>query len=485
MSPPLIGKKTLNFKTDVLRLVSGTGLAQIVTIISMPFLARYFSPEAFGIEALFVSLAGIFGVLACLRYEVSIVLPDDEREAVNLLAVSIFFSGLVTLLVTIFILLLGPKTLDLIGLSDLTPYLWLLPLVILINGFSLAMKYWNTRNRKFTRLSISSVTSAVVKTSGKLGAGWNGYQSGGIMIVAFVVGTIPSNVLLLSFLLKEDWKIINNISLKGMVYGIKRYHKFPVYGSWSILLGTGAWKIPVFLLGIFFSPTVVGFYALGLRMLQMPINLISSSIGQVFLHSITQSKSHAKLSNMVKELFEVLVAYSLFPTLLLSMIGQNLYIVFFGEAWAEAGLYVQIMSIWAFFWFISSAFTQIFSVLEKQELQLKWNVFNFISRLFAVLLGGVFKNHILAIWLLSIFGVLIYGYKVYLILDLMHLDIMKELKFMVKHFLLFVPVGCIILVVSYVNFSIWLPLIVAFVFLVIHLLNISLHYWRGEKQLEF
>ena len=38
--------------------------------------------------ALFASLAGILRVLACMRYQLSIVLPDNDREAASLCSAS-------------------------------------------------------------------------------------------------------------------------------------------------------------------------------------------------------------------------------------------------------------------------------------------------------------------------------------------------------------------------------------------------------------
>jgi EPS-associated MarR family transcriptional regulator len=55
-SGPLPRRKT-TFKGDVLRLVSGTGLAQLIAILATPILTRLYAPEAFGGWALLDRLA--------------------------------------------------------------------------------------------------------------------------------------------------------------------------------------------------------------------------------------------------------------------------------------------------------------------------------------------------------------------------------------------------------------------------------------------
>jgi hypothetical protein len=59
-SPPLHDpspRRNTSFKGDVLRLVSGTGLAQLIAILAAPILTRLYAPEAFGGWALLDRLA--------------------------------------------------------------------------------------------------------------------------------------------------------------------------------------------------------------------------------------------------------------------------------------------------------------------------------------------------------------------------------------------------------------------------------------------
>lgn len=74
-----ISNKKLNttFRGNVLRLVSGTGVAQIIGILSMPILSRLYTSESFGLVALFISLTSILGIIACMHYELAIVLPNN------------------------------------------------------------------------------------------------------------------------------------------------------------------------------------------------------------------------------------------------------------------------------------------------------------------------------------------------------------------------------------------------------------------------
>ena len=69
------GNKKENFASDVLTLAGGTTFAQILTILSVPILTRLYGPEDFGVWALYISITSIITVIACMRYEYSIMLP--------------------------------------------------------------------------------------------------------------------------------------------------------------------------------------------------------------------------------------------------------------------------------------------------------------------------------------------------------------------------------------------------------------------------
>src|SRR5512136_775326 len=96
-----------SFFTSVLKLVSGTTLAQLITILTAPIISRLFPPNAFGILSVFTSLITIVSVVICLRYEFAIVLPEKEEDAANLVGICALIALGISLLVGLFLLLFG------------------------------------------------------------------------------------------------------------------------------------------------------------------------------------------------------------------------------------------------------------------------------------------------------------------------------------------------------------------------------------------
>ena len=85
-----------SFIKNVTILSIGTALAQAVSIISIPVLSRLFPPEAFGVAAVFASVGGIGGIISCLRYDLAIMLPKEEKDAASVFFLSLIFVFLVS-----------------------------------------------------------------------------------------------------------------------------------------------------------------------------------------------------------------------------------------------------------------------------------------------------------------------------------------------------------------------------------------------------
>jgi O-antigen/teichoic acid export membrane protein len=76
------------FVKNVLTLITGSALSQIIIYASILLLTRLFSTEIFGIYILFSSATLILKPLATLQYEFAIVLPKKDEDAINLLGFS-------------------------------------------------------------------------------------------------------------------------------------------------------------------------------------------------------------------------------------------------------------------------------------------------------------------------------------------------------------------------------------------------------------
>src|SRR5262245_30412759 len=85
--------------------MTGTTLAQAIPIAVAPILTRLYNPEDFGVFALLMSVISVIGVIATARYELAIMLPKEDADAVNILILSVIITTFVSAVTCLFIFL--------------------------------------------------------------------------------------------------------------------------------------------------------------------------------------------------------------------------------------------------------------------------------------------------------------------------------------------------------------------------------------------
>ncbi len=386
-----VKKSTTGFIGSAVALSVGTAVAQAVTILISPILSRLFLPEAFGLAALFTSVAGTVGLAGCLSYQLAIMLPEDDKTAANLFGLCVLLTGGMTLLAALVMAVAGDSLLALMRAEDLAPYKWLVPAGVLIATAALPLRYWNSRHNHFKRLGMASAGASLVNAGATLGAGFAGFTSGLHLILARLPGQATPPAFLGWRFLSADLRFcLRHWTLSGMWQAAKRYKKFPLITNWTALLNMISRQAPVFLIAAFFGPTPVGLYALGRRVLSLPSTLIAQSISQVFFQrGAVKQASGQDLGSLVRNVATRLITVGLLPMLIVGMVGPDLFGFVFGQNWREAGLYASILAIWLFTMFVSSPLSPVLMILERQGLQFILNVLMFVTRVGALVVGGL------------------------------------------------------------------------------------------------
>jgi len=468
-APKARGGKKSTFAGDVLKLVSGTTVAQALGVLLAPLLTRLYSPESFGVLALFTSITSIVGVVASLRYELAIMLPEADEEGANLLAVSLGFVLLITGLTVPVVILGRPLLLHLLKAPALGPYLWLIPAMVFFAGAFEALNYWNSRTRHFGRQSLAQVISTTSTQVTRLGAGYAGHATTGTQIGTAVLGPALSAFVLGCGIWHDNGRLFRfSVRWQRMLAGMKRYQRFPLFEIWSGLLNTVSWQLPALLLTQFFSATVVGHYSLGLRVLQLPMGVIGGAIGRVFFQRAAEARIEGKLAQVTQGGFRRLVMIGLFPMLILALIGREAFAVVFGAQWAEAGTYAQILSVWTCFWFISSPLSTLYGVLERQDLSLALNGVIFATRLLSLWIGGLLQNPRMALVLFALSGTLTYGYLTVKIVSMAGVPWREVWSALGAVLPRFVPTGAVLILLKAVGASPWAITAVAGVLIAAH-----------------
>lgn len=356
-----------SFSAHVLTLMTGTTIAQAIPIAISPILTRIYSPSDFGVLALFSSLVSIVAIIATGRYELAIMLPEDDSDAVNLLALSVLISFAVSFISLLVVFVFNTQIASLLGNPAISDWLYWVPVSILLTGIYQALNYWSSRKKHFERLAISRISQSASAATANLSFGYFGLGVSGL-IGGSLIGQSCSTGVLGWQVWRDEKNRAVSISKNSMMRNAKRYQKFPLINSLHAFSDSVQTSGIVFVISAFFGSSILGFYSFTLRVLRMPLSLIGSSVSQVFFQKATQTYNgggelHLLLNKTMIKL--AMIAIPIFVIII--FFAPDMFLLFFGKAWREAGVYAQILSPWIFLNFIVSPISQIPIILDKQK----------------------------------------------------------------------------------------------------------------------
>jgi len=339
--------------------------------VSAPLLTRLYTPADFGVLAVYGSLVSLVAVVAAMRYELAITLPEDDESAANLLLLSLGIVLFVSLLAGLGVWLLADQLVRSVNTTILKPYLWLVPLGVLGTGIYEALTFWAVRKKAFTTIARTRFSQSLgqVLTQAILGLLTLGPLG---LLLGQVVGKTGGSGTLATLIWKHDKEAIKRISASGVRRVAFRYRRFPMLSSGTALLNRVGLYLPPILLAAFYGPQVAGWFALAQRVIVLPAMVISKSVSDVYIGEAAQlirADPHA-LERLFVKTAKHLTLIGAPPLGALALCAPWVFALVFGEGWREAGVYAQLMAVAFLAQFITTPLEATFAVTERQDLGL-------------------------------------------------------------------------------------------------------------------
>lgn len=402
-------------------LTGGTVFAQAIPIAIAPILSRLYSPEDFGVWALYVSFVSFLSVLSTGRYQFAIMLPKEDDDAINILGLSFFILFVFCVLLEGVIILLFDTFQQFEAIHKIQNWIYFLPLsVFLVSSISI-LNNWNTRKKKFKNIVLSKVsqtttTSAVnvgvglVKNNIKLvsipslltdsSKGTGDVKSSSLGVKGLIGGTIVGQfigLVVLSFnFFKFSMQNVKAIKKYGVKASVKRYKDFPKINTMHALIDNIQSSGVSLLLVSFFNAYVLGLYSYAYRMVQAPLGIVTSSYSQVFFQRSAELHANGEsIHPLFLKTIKVFLLIGLPVFFVLGIFAPYIFGFVFGDEWRESGTYVQILAPWFFMNFLLSPMGQIPIILNKQKEVFLYSVIGNLMILMSIAVGGFFFNNAL------------------------------------------------------------------------------------------
>lgn len=408
-----------DFFRNAITLATGTTIAQAIPLLIAPILTRLYTPGDFGLLAIFVSITALLSIVATGRYEVAIVLPVQARRARRLLRLSIFLTAIFSLVVLTVIVLAHDTLAALFTDERMDFWLYFIPPAVLLNGIFESLRYYGIRQKAYKPIAGALTLRSATDGAAQLGAGFAGGQSFGL-ITGYIASLFTGNIRLWRIFHKDMQQAGEQLNDRdGLKLVAGRYRNFPKFTLPAHFLNTASLQLPVFVFSVFFSGAVAGWYAFAQKVLNAPMTIMGSAIGQVFFQKAAEHKDDSqKLREITWGLYKTLLWVGVLPLCVILIFGEGIFGWVFGAEWAVAGQYAQMLSVWVLFVFISSPLSNLFFVQEKQKQALALQTVIFGSRFLVLLLCVLlhFDAH-LTVQLFGIVGAVIFFIFIFYLLS--------------------------------------------------------------------
>ncbi|MDP9806013.1 O-antigen/teichoic acid export membrane protein [Trueperella bonasi] len=382
------------FLKNVLTLVSGTAAAQAVGIILAIPLAWLYSPEAFGLFGIIQAIVAVLVTVAASRYDLAIVLPEQDSHARVIMKLARRSIVVVSLLSALVLLVMSSWFEKHYDSHMLGQWMWTAGILTYLTSQAANLQFWYTRKTRYKVIAYNRV----LQTTGvaifqlalyKLLPDFRG----------LLVGTILGQLLALAFLTHQNRsdEPVDLTDAPTCWQMAKKYWRMPIYNAPTALVDGVRSNGIIMIIGLA-GANVVGQYSQAYRMMQVPLGFVTASVTQVFYQRLATIKP-GEMTPLVKEAVKKLGMVGFLPFLVLGLIAPWLFPFVFGPQWDQAGYFAQAITPWMFMLVMTSPISNIFIVTDTQKWMLVFSTIYTVATLGVLALSP--WSMLATVWVMS------------------------------------------------------------------------------------
>lgn len=360
-----------SFLQKVTWLFSGLFLVQVINLSFALLLPKIYTPQNFSLFGIFISTVLILSEVVNLRLDQALMLPKAEEESIFIYRKALKIATIISIFVSICV---GVYFFSPWYNSEYSSLLWI-PFSILLQGWIQPTLTYCNKSQLYSKINTTRISQALVM--------------GLVSCLPFIIftkkiflieGYVAGQFISLSLLLPLIYKNIS-YKIEADNLSIQPYIKFPKYGTFSSLLNTISRNSVIYILNFFFTPYFVGLYTFTNRLVQAPIGLITSSIGQAYFRDASMAENSQELKQLTFSIERILAIVAVIPVSIALLLGPQIFEFLFGAEWRGAGEIARYLALW----YGTSLIVTPLSMLIDVKGHLKWELgYNFIFAFFRI-----------------------------------------------------------------------------------------------------
>lgn len=438
-------KKTIVMESAIWRFLERI-ISQGMNILIQIILARLLDPETFGQFAIIIAFTNIAAVIVQSGFPTYIIQKKnlDDESISTLFIISIIISVIIYICICIF----APIMLSYSGYNDLSLYLKVLSLMLVINAINGIQIGILSRKMMFRTMFFRSII--VVPLSGIIGIAlsYNGYG-----LWALIIYNLANQLFTTIF----------------MALSIKKFYQFrclfsfnklkeALSFSWKVLLQefltVGTNSLRNFTIGKHFSPNSLAYYDRAYAYTGYVQEAITYTASSVLLPTMSSvSDNIYELINTLKRSIS-LYSFIIAPILLgFAAISKSFVVIVLTDKWINSVPYIIIFCVGFLHYPITTLNKSVLLALGRSDLTLRISILSCIITL--IILGISLPYGMITVALGAsismLLSVIIYAYPVKKILSI---SIIEQIKNVIPYYASGAIMALLIWPIQFINYSI-------------------------------
>lgn len=393
----VIGKsKTIQ---NISKMMTGTLLGQILSIVMVPITTRLYGAEAYGDLAVLTSASSVFVSFLGFGLASAIMVEKTDEEAEQTYKMAVNVTNILVVLIVAALMAISPWFQVLKSSLPYPAMLAMLAFYVMTTNQVNMLYAWLNRKGRYNVLLFNPMISPIVNNGLAIVLGLIGFNGVGLYI-----GLLVSQFVTLIHMFRNMDRIEYRFRMRDISAIIKRNKDFIVYQYPASLMNTVVSNLPVQILSFCFGNTMVGYYSMAMKLLNIPSNIISNSMSRVYFKEVSdkQRKGENARAYTLKTC-KIVTAIYLVPMAIIILLGDILIPFFLGGDWSNSVTYIKIMAVWNLFAIAINCTSGFSSVIKRQKSNMIISAVKLVVFPVAMLLvSKAFANPQLTVWVYAI-----------------------------------------------------------------------------------
>lgn len=354
-----------SFVQGVLLVSSGQILGAVIQVLAAPLLGRLYTPQDYGVLGGYMAVATVLAAIANWQLSQGIVVERRNNKAAALyracnratLITSVIACGIA-------LLLLGWSYA--IREDGITWWYLVLPFSTFVGGSCATMSSLANRQGVYRRIAVVLVLPVAISVAISITLGWMNWGETGLFI-AYFTGQLMTLGMYLAMVPRLPERSVAN-SPKRAAAMLHKYRRFAIYTTPTMFVSSFSMNAPIFALTGLGAMSTVGLFSRANQLLSLPVQLIGSSVAQVFQRrAAIQYHETGNCWLIYRSTLMTLLVLGAVPTFLLAFLAPTLFTWFLGPNWTDAGYLARLLAPMLLLRVICSPLSTVFYIAGKQR----------------------------------------------------------------------------------------------------------------------